>query len=283
MALDSTKVIVPGHGHYYVAAVDSLPPGQVVAFTGAPTAVTSLVLTVNSVSTSGLVLAALTTAAQGANCLLIAQALANLSTVGAGKVAVMPGSTGSQFLVIIDPSVTTQVITSSGSTFTGGTGPAVTVTSRATWSSWTEVGHTSSDSPMQVNVSGGDVTTVGSWQQDSIDSSTAPVTRSLAFSLLQHDLTNYKLYYGSGVSLQSSDGQLLIPQTSGTATEQALFLYILNGSKYQPRFYPRVSIIGADGENFDTSKLDELPTQATILSSNTLTYQAGMSPVGAFA
>lgn len=285
MAQDSYKVIVPGNGRYFTGPVDSAPPGQIVGFTGAPTAVTSLVLTVGGVSTSGVALPTLTAADQAKNCLIIAQALAGLSSVGSGNVYVFPGPTAVTFLVIIDPEVVTQVITSTGSTFTGGTGPAVAISSRATWTAgpYTEVGHTSIDNPMQENRTGGDVTTYDTWQASGVESSTAPVTKAVAFSLHQYDVANMKLYYGANSAVDATDGSILEPQGSASATQAALFLLVFNGSKAMTRWFPRTSIIAADAESFDTTKLAEMPVAATILASSTLAYSAKRGVVGAYA
>jgi hypothetical protein len=280
MTQDSSKVIVPGHGRFWLGAVDTLPPGQLVKVTGAPTTAT-LTFTVNAVAAAAAVLN--TTDSVQTKMLAIANAIAGASSVGSGNVVVLPGPDAWTFLVILDPSVTSPTITMT-SAFTGGTSPAATVSStgRGLFSSYTEIGHTSNASPLQMNRSGGDVTTVGSWQQDNIDQSTAPVSWTMAYSLLQYDTVSMKLYHGSN-AVVGADGSVQTNPSGPTATENSLFLIIKNGAKAQVRHYPRVSTIAADGENFDVSKLAEMPVQSSLLSSNTLTYGQSISQTGVAA
>lgn len=283
MAQNANRVFIPGNGRFWTGVVDSPPPAQLISITGAPTA-TSLVLIVGAQTAPAITVTPTTV---DADCIEIAAAIAALSSVGAGRVSVLPaGTTGYQYLVFIDQAVATQVITTTGTTFTAGSTPAVVVSTTASglgpWTPYSEVGHTSQDSPLQVNRSGGDVTTLGSWQASSLASSTAATDFSLAFSLLQYDYVNERLYYGSNAAI-GANGMLQTAQANPAATECALLLQILNGSKVQWRHYPRVSIIAADGENFDTTKLGAMPVQAGILSSSTFAFGQQLSQVGAAA
>jgi hypothetical protein len=280
MAQDSTKVIVPGHGRFWLGAVDTLAPGQVLKITGTPTQAV-VTPTVNAVAGAATTLKSSNT--PYANALLLASALAAMSSVGSGNVVVLPTSDPWIYTVILDPAVASPALTATA-TFTGGTTPAITVSSTgraADFSAYTEIGHTSPDNPLQMNRSGGDVTTLGSWQADSIDSSQAAVSWSMAYSLLQYDAFSLKLYHGSNSNV-AADGMVQVSQAP-TATENALFLIIKNGNKAQVRHVPRVSTIAADGENFDTSKLAELPVQSSFLASSTLSYGQALSFTGAAA
>jgi hypothetical protein len=282
MTQNAKRVIVPGNGRLWWAAVDSPPPGQLVSVSGAPTAA-ALTFTVGGQATPAI---NVTPATVDADILTIAQAIAALPNVGAGKVAVIPaGLTGLAYLIVIDPSVVSQTITVAG-TFTGGTAPAATVATTAVglgpWTPFTEFGHTSKDSPLQLNRSGGDVTTLGSWQADAIDTSTAAVTNSLAYSLLQYDYTAMRFYHGSN-AVTGANGMLQPSQSTPTATEHALFLWIRNGSKAEVRGWPRVSTLAADAEAFDTAKLAGMPIASTVLSSSVFSFGTQLSQVGAAA
>jgi hypothetical protein len=281
MPLDSGKVIVPGHGRFWLGPVDAPPPGQILAITGAPTQAT-IVLTVNAVASASIVLKSSDT--MTTRMTAIASALAATSSVGSGNVVVLPGPDAWTYLIILDPSVAVPTITVNAGTFTGGTTPAVSInaTGRGPFSAYTEIGHTSPDNPLQMNRDGGDVTTLGSWQQDNVDQSTAAVNWAMAFSLLQYDITSMKLYHGSN-AIVGADGSVQSNLAGPSPTEAAEFLIVKNGAKAQARHYPRVSIIAADGESFDTSKLAEMPVQASILSSNTLTYGFSVSQTGVAA
>jgi hypothetical protein len=282
MAQDSTKVIVPGHGRFWLGPVDTLAPGQVLKITGTPTQAT-VTLTVATVASAATVLRS--TDSSYTKALAIATALAGLSSVGAGNVlGVFPTPDPWTFTIVLDPSVATPAITATA-TYTGGTTPGLTVSTTgrsADFSAYSEIGHTSSDNPLQMNRSGGDVTTQDSWQASGIDSSQAPVSWSMAYSGLQYDVPTLKLYHGSNANV-SADGMVQTNPSGPTATENAMFLAIRNGSKAQIRHVPRVSTIAADGENFDTSKLAELPLQSSFLTSNNTSYGQALSVVGAAA
>ncbi len=283
MPKNAKTVIVPGTGRYFRAPVDTPPPGQIINISGTPTAASVPVAVGGQTATAVLTtLAAPTADSIYGNCGAIASALASLSSVGAGNVAVLPGYNAYQYVAIIAPEVTTQTITSTGATFTAGTTPAVAVTLRGAWTPWIDTGYTDNDSPMQVNRSGGDITTQDAWQASAIESSQAPVTYSIAYSLLQYDVDSLKLYHGANSVVSATDGSVQAP-AKPQGTEHALFLSIQNGSKYQPRYYPRGSTLAADGENFDTSKLASMPVATQVLQSSTLAFPYSVAPTGVAA
>ncbi|MEO7260255.1 MAG: hypothetical protein ABI047_03195 [Jatrophihabitantaceae bacterium] len=279
MGQDSSKVIVPGHGRFWLGNPDSPPPGQIIKVSGNPTAavITMTVATIACVAN----VAAANSSQQ--NMLAIAQALAGNLAVGAGKVFVFPGPDLWTWLVIIDPSVVSQTITATA-TYTAGATPSIQVltSGRGPWTPFSEVGHTSKESPLQINRSGGDVTAQGSWQAENIDSSTAAVGWALAYALLQQDLASLKLYHGSN-AVQAADGTLQASKSGPSPTENSLFLLIQNGGKAICRDYPRVSTLAADGESFDVAKLAGMPVASTVLSSSTASYGYSVSQAGVAA
>lgn len=280
---NSNRVIIPGNGRFWLAPVDTLPPGQLLRVTGAPTSA-NVTATVNAVASTPVSVSGTT---QDADMLELAQAIAALSTVGSGRVSVLPASETNPFayLVFIDPAVTTQAITAAA-TFTGGTTPAIEVVTDTvglgSWAAWTEIGHTSKDSPLQVNRSGGDTTVLDTWQESGVEASTAATQFALAYTLLQYDVASMKLYYGSNATF-GANGMVQTSKQNPAATEHALLLQILNGNKAEWRHYPRVSTIAADGENFDTTKLAGMPIKSTLLSSPTYAFGQQLSQVGAAA
>lgn len=132
---------------------------------------------------------------------------------------------------------------------------------------WVEIGHTDSSKPLQVNTTGGGSTVLRSWQSSSLRETRAASTKALAFSLLQQDATNLKLYYGSNATV-ATDGSIQ-PADNPVGTEVALYVVIWDGAYAQDRYYPRVSIIEASSETFDIANLSTLPVEATILTSPT--------------
>lgn len=148
-------------------------------------------------------------------------------------------------------------------------------------SGYTEIGHTSRDTPMQVSRDGGEATTKGSWQDANMRSDVSQPTYAIAFNLLQYDTESQKLYHGANATVVS--GRLRIPKTP-TPTEKALFIRIVDGAKAQYRHYKRVSIIGADAEEFDVEQLAAMPVAATILGAEADDYLGEISvpaPMGA--
>lgn len=129
-------------------------------------------------------------------------------------------------------------------------------------SGFVEIGHTSRESPMQVSRDGGEATPRGSWQDANMRSDVSQPTYAIAFNLLQYDTDSMKLYHGANATVVS--GRLRIPKTP-TSTEKAMFIRIIDGAKGQYRHYKRVSIIGADSEEFDVEQLASMPVAATIL------------------
>src|SRR5687767_3169312 len=123
-------------------------------------------------------------------------------------------------------------------------------------SGFVEIGHTSRDTPMQVSRDGGEATTKGSWQDANMRSDVSQPTFAIAFNLLQYDVDSQKLYHGANATVVS--GRLRIPKTP-TPTEKCLFVRIIDGAKAQYRHYKRVSIIGADAEEFDVENLASMP------------------------
>jgi len=281
---NSNRVIIPGNGRFWRAPVDTPPPGQLLRILGAPTSA-DVTATVNAEATSAVALGG--AASQDADMLALVQAIAGLPTVGSGRVSLLPASMTNPFsyLVFIDPAVTTQTLTAAA-TFTGGSTPSIEVVTSAVglgaWDDWTEIGHTSKDSPLQVNRSGGDTTVLDTWQESGVDASTAATQFALAYTLLQYDVDSMKLYYGSNATF-AENGMLQTAAANPAATEHALLLQILNGNKAEWRHYPRVSTIAADGENFDTTKLAGMPIKSTILSSATFAFGQQLSQVGVAA
>jgi hypothetical protein len=148
-------------------------------------------------------------------------------------------------------------------------------------SGFVEIGHTSRESPMQVSRNGGEATTKGSWQDANMRSDVSPPTYAIAFNLLQYDTASQKLYYGANAAVVS--GRVQVPKIP-VPTEKALFIRIVDGARAQYRHYKRVSIVGADSEEFDIEQLASLPIAATILGDEADDYLGEISvpaPMGA--
>ncbi|MGZ3140800.1 phage tail tube protein [Lentzea chajnantorensis] len=148
-------------------------------------------------------------------------------------------------------------------------------------SGYTEVGYTSRESPMQVAREGGESTVLGAWQDEAMRDDVSAVRLKVAFSLLQYDIASMKLYHGSNAAVASGR---LKPPKKPVPTEAVLFIRIVDGPRAQYRYYDRVSIIGADSEEFDVAQLASMPVAATILGADGSDYLGELSvpaPMGA--
>lgn len=143
---------------------------------------------------------------------------------------------------------------------------------------WAETGHTSREEPLQVSRDGDDPEVLGSWQDPSLRTRQNPPTFSLAFALLQYDAENQKLFYGANAEVDATTGRVKTPKVP-VATEVALFVRIVDGTKEQYRYYPRVSILAADSEEFDVEALASMPVSATILGAAGSDFNSELSPV----
>lgn len=141
---------------------------------------------------------------------------------------------------------------------------------------YVEIGHTQRDSPFTTSYEGGEQTVLGTLQSPSLRVSTAPVTTTIGFGLHQYDEDNLQLFYGGG-TFDALTGLFWIPRNR-TPQEHAMFVRFIDGTKEQPRYYPKISIVGAtDGETLDTAALAVMPVLLTILDDGT---SDGMYAIG---
>ena len=195
---------------------------QNVKITGSPTGGT-FTLTVNSVATTAL--------PYNAPAAAVAAALAGLSSVGTGNVMVtgtaVNDATGLNVQWIGAKSGVAQTITSSA-TLTGGTSPAVSITSTQSVNGWKSVGHTSEGKLPEFGFDGGKADMKGSWQKRKLRKihSEYPVDYVTAV-LHQFDKNTLELYYGPNMS--STSGVYGV-ETAQPVLEKAGFILIVDGS-----------------------------------------------------
>lgn len=137
---------------------------------------------------------------------------------------------------------------------------------------WTEIGHTGHDNPLTITRSGGDRSTLPSWQSAALRESVSPITYALEFDLLQHDALGLSLYYGGGsvVSGMFKVPKIPVPQ------EKALFVRIVDGADVWAEYFSIASILGRDSTEADPEALLSLPVSATILGNDSLDYLFGI-------
>ena len=129
---------------------------------------------------------------------------------------------------------------------------------------WSEVGHTSADSPMTITRDGGDTTTNGTWQAPNLITSVADITYAIEMTLLQGDEESLKLYFGGGQA-DPTTGDFQAPKVPA-GQERALMVQMIHTSGTRARWLklPKVTFIGSDNVEAATDDFTGYPVTATI-------------------
>lgn len=137
---------------------------------------------------------------------------------------------------------------------------------------WINLGNTSADSPLSITSTGGDTTTLASWQNTAVRNSHSARVESVAFRALQWDQTTLPLYYGANGTFVAGRYRVPVAPTESTG---ALFVRVDDGTEALAMYFPSVSIYRSDDISLDAAALAGLPLRATILgvSSNTYMYE----------
>jgi hypothetical protein len=142
--------------------------------------------------------------------------------------------------------------------------------------SWVEIGHTSLDSPFSVTTEGGEVTTKGSLQNQTLRTTTSAKTYALEINLEQFDADTLKHYLGAN---SQKVGDVVYSKSKPTS-EQAAILGVAEDGNAVMFLHGGKADISANG-NFDVSSIEDLaslPVKFTFLEDgdgNTF----GISPV----
>lgn len=142
------------------------------------------------------------------------------------------------------------------------TGTARPTNPKAPGASWTDVGDTALESPFGFTFEGGDSTVLGTWQNPAKRVTHAPLTISVAFTLLNWTIDSLKLYWGGNGATVA--GRYRVP-VSPTETTMALFVLIQDGLEEVGIYFPSVSIYRADDIGGDATSFAGMPVRATIL------------------
>lgn len=147
---------------------------------------------------------------------------------------------------------------------------------------YVDLGHTSLDDPFGITSEGGDVTTLGTWQNKALRTSIAPRVESITFALQQWDATTLKLYYGSNSTTNGTDGSVQTP-ANPVPTEGTLYVLVTDGDENLAMYFPHVSIFRADDISFDAEALAGLPVAATVLGQSGEDFLYEITPKGALS
>ena len=129
-------------------------------------------------------------------------------------------------------------------------------------SPWEEIGHTSRDDGLTITKDGGDVTVLGSWQNQNLRSRTDPIVYALTLHLLQVSNEVLKLYFGGGDTGQADTFGVGI---NPAPQERAMFIRIVDGGSEAPLYIPKVSVIADDDVSVDVENFLSFPVRATVL------------------
>lgn len=168
------------------------------------------------------------------------------------------------------PSASNIIIPGKGAIFKGAVGADVpnykTLSPLGTQTGgWSCLGHTSKENMVSLSKDGGDVTSFDSWWEAAIDVQRAPLTWGVTVNTLEVTKDNFDLAFNGKLETESETGGYLVPADI-QATEIALFILAMQGTKRMGLYIPRVSISLGDAPSFDAEALFELPLSASILS-----------------
>ncbi|MCU1675336.1 MAG: hypothetical protein JWM93_94, partial [Frankiales bacterium] len=154
------------------------------------------------------------------------------------------------------------LVAATGHYYLAPTGTARPTNPKAPGSAWTDAGDTSLDAPFGFTFDGGDDTVLGTWQNPAKRVTHAPLTISVAFTLLNWTIDSLKLYWGGNGNTVA--GRFRVP-VSPTESTMALFILIQDGLEEVGIYFPSVSIYRADDISGDATSFAGLPVRATVL------------------
>lgn len=280
MSLDDSEVVVAATGYLYVNdtlgalaptpdEIDDFDPatfgGQIsnVKITGAPTGGT-FTLTVGGDTTSALPWNVGKAAFQAA--------LEALASVGAGNTSVTGASIsdGSGFSIGWAAALLgeTVVVTSTAGSLTGGTSPAVPVTTPTAANGWVNLGHSSRTKLPEFGYEGGKLEMKGSWQKQRLRQiqSGAPIEDSVKAQLEQWNRRTMELYFGADVA--EEDG--IFGVSGDWIPVEKSFLVVLVDQEVNLGCYASKASIARDAAvEIPIDDFSSLPIAATFLNLGT--------------
>lgn len=280
MALDDSEVVVAAVGYLYINdtlgavaptpdEIDDYDPatfgGQTskVKITGSPTGGT-FTLTVGGDTTSALPYNVGKQAFQNA--------IEALASVGAGNTSVagtaISDSNGYDVTFAGDLLGETVTVTSTAGSLTGGTSPAVPVTTPTAASGWINLGHTSRTKLPEFGYEGAKLEMKGSWQKQRLRQvwGAQPIEDSVKVELEQWNRRTLELYFGADVA--EEDGVFGV-SGDWTPVEKA-FLTVLVDQEVNLGCYASKASIARDAAvGIPIDDFSVLPVKAAFLNMGT--------------
>ena len=132
---------------------------------------------------------------------------------------------------------------------------------------WTCIGHTSRENLPAYSKDGGDVSQIGSWEDEALAAVNEPTAWSLTINPLQvADPNVLGLAFGGG-TLDDDAGTYDVG--SSTATSKALLLLLIGATRRVGIYHPNTSITIGDAPELSVEYFFELQLLAQLLSSPT--------------
>jgi hypothetical protein len=280
MSLDDSEVVVAATGYLYIndtlGAVAPTPDeidefdaatfgGQVtkVKITGTPTGGT-FTLTVGGDTTAGI--------AYNASKAAVQAAVEALASVGAGNTTVTGTSLsdGSGLDIAFAGALLgeTVVVTGSAASLTGGTTPAVAITTPTAANGWINLGHSSRTKLPEFGYEGGKLEMKGSWQKQRLRQvwGSQPIEDSVKAQLEQWNRRTLELYFGADVA--ETDGVFGV-SGDWTPVEKS-FLTVLVDQEVNLGCYASKASIARDAAvEIPIDDFSSLPIRAAFLNLGT--------------
>ncbi|MEU3045805.1 hypothetical protein ABZ705_04590 [Streptomyces sp. NPDC006984] len=146
-------------------------------------------------------------------------------------------------------------------------------------SPWANVGHTSLEDVFGITSEGGEATTIGTLQNQSLRTKYSARTETMTFTLQQFDKDALRLYFGANAP-ELPDGTIGVP-AKPEPTKAAFLAVFIDGENHFALYAPKAEIYRADDMAIsDTESLAGLPlgVKPMTYGSNTWTY--AVTPLG---
>ena len=133
-------------------------------------------------------------------------------------------------------------------------------------SGWDHLGHTDADSPLTPSQDGGDTTTLGSWQNDALKQTQAPVVDSFTVPAEQVlDTAVMSLYLGGG---DASTADEFAAPDSPAPVEKAWMVLFIDGTVCLGWGGAKAAITRGDAASISTDDFMKYPLKFTILKAS---------------
>ena len=271
MALNDDALFTAAKGYIFVGPVGMTAPtpAEIASFNEGVFGAEKQTVTITGTPTSGtftLTYKAQTTSAiqYNATAANVQSALTALSTIGANGVTVSGGpGPGTPYVVTFNKLTDPPQMTATG-TFTGGSTPAVAVTT--TTAGWTNLGHTSREDLPEPGFDGGDTETRGTWQNAAVKEVITDVTVDyITFNLHQFDDTALSLYYGQNNGAGAVSGEFRVADSATQTLERSFLMVIVDGDA-KIAFYARKASMRREGAiTLGVDEFSVLPMRATFV------------------